>query len=288
MIHSQFRAASTYFFSVFRKNVRYWCYQEPFHEGFTDISDSAQWMEQTNGEIRTKKLRHPELERPYFYEYTFCSDFVKGAFDSSFSFELYHLNKFERAGNLYTYINGLIERARGIPVFKFCRSIGRLSWLKENFNATHLGLVRDPQEQWASYKINSYFPLTVGKILDAPNAPKILSQIASIFYEFDEQVGRYYASIPYEERRDIFRFLNIWIWTKKNLEQYVDVLIDIDDFSLNKIYREKILLELNVFGVDGLSFDDCYLERRSFDREVSDYFMVAESYILEKLEVYLI
>jgi len=241
-------------------------------------------MKRGDHEIRAAELRHPDLNRPYFYEYTFCSDFVKKSFNGSFSFDLYHLGELDQCEKLRSYIVGLVERSEGIPVFKFCRSIGRLPWIRSNIDAVHLGLIRNPKDQWASYKINSYFHSTVKKILAAPQCPPTLLRLASQFDRFESRKELSSLSMSYEERHNIFHFMVIWVWTQKNLERYTDVLIDIDCLAKDSAYRESILSRLVAVGVSSLKFDDCRVESRVFSKEVSRYFEAAQLFILDGID----
>ncbi len=68
-IHSLFRTGSTYLFHVFRRCVgHYWCYQEPLHEVIRYAATAPEHLLQLNAESGSR-LRHPVLERPYFWEF---------------------------------------------------------------------------------------------------------------------------------------------------------------------------------------------------------------------------
>ena len=70
-IHSLFRTGSTYLWNLFRKNNKYICYYEPFHQYLLDVNTK-------NIDIilsrKHKEMHHPELDKYYWYEFT---EFVK-------------------------------------------------------------------------------------------------------------------------------------------------------------------------------------------------------------------
>lgn len=290
MIHSLFRAGSTYIFNVFRRsNAGYWCYQEPLHEVFADHSPEAQWREQTTGESRTSELRHPSLDRPYFWEFAQCADFVESHYKKEFAFETFFLGRNDDGqSDLRSYIEGLSERAAGQPVFQFCRSMGRMAWFRQQFDAIHLHLWRNPWDQWWSYKINNYFDNTLAQIFSAENMPKVLIDIfdkikiktsQDVDNNFD--TGRIFNRIPLivDPERSYLLFYALWAWGLLESRFLANEQINIDSLSTSAEYRRKMEQRLGDFGVAGLDFGDANVPQMSFGDSDREFFLQIEDVV---------
>lgn len=294
MIHSLFRAGSTYIFNVFRRtNAGYWCYQEPLHEVFADHSPEAQWREETTGESRTSELRHPPLDRPYFWEFTQCADIIESRYKKEFAFETYFLGQNDDAqSDLRSYIEGLAERAAGRPVYQFCRSIGRMAWFRQQFDAIHLHLWRNPWDQWWSYKINHYFDNTVAQIYSAENLPQVLinirNQIKSEVPQYaanNFDTNRVFDNIPLivNPEQSYLLFYALWAWGLLESRSVANEQINIDSLSTSPEYRRKLVQRFDDLGVPGLDFEDANVSQILFGDDDREFFGQIEDVVHKQM-----
>ncbi len=103
------------------------------------------------------KSRHPDDQRPYFEEFApLLSSRTSGAagYRPDFAYESFFMAPDDEFVELRDYIESLLRLARTsgkVPVIKFCRSLGRLGWMRQNFpDAAHIFVMRDPCSQWLS------------------------------------------------------------------------------------------------------------------------------------------
>lgn len=275
MIHSLFRSGSTYIFNVFRQSsAGYCCYQEPLHEVFADHSPEAPWRAESSSEPRTSELRHPSLDRPYFWEFTRCADLVESRYRKEFAFDTFFLGQNDDLrSELRSYIEGLGERATGRPVYQFCRSIGRMAWLRQQFDAVHLHLWRNPWDQWWSYKVDRYFDDTLVQIYSATNLPQLLSclrehPLASVFHysgreSDDYRLGRDVPLILDPEQSYLL-FYGLWAWGLLTSRSVAHEQINIDSLSTSPEYRKQLGERLVDLGVHELDFADANVSQMLF------------------------
>ncbi len=283
MIHSLFRSGSTYIFNVFRRSsAGYWCYQEPLHEVFADHSQEAPWRAQSSGGPRTSELRHPSLDRPYFWEFTHCADFIQSRYRKEFAFDTFFLNQHDDVlSDLRSYIEGLAERATGRPVYQFCRSIGRMAWLRQQFDAVHLHLWRNPWDQWWSYKVDRYFDDTLVHIYSSANLPQLLSclrehSLATVFHysgreSDDYKLGRDVPLILDPEQSYLL-FYGLWAWSLLASRGVADEQINIDSLSTSPEYRKQLGERLVDLGVHELDFEDANVSQMLFGDDDRGFF----------------
>lgn len=71
-----------------------------------------------------------------------------------FAYQSFFMSRDEQFPELRQYIESLLQLARTngkTPVLKFCRSLGRVGWMRQNFpDAAHIFVMRDPCSQWTS------------------------------------------------------------------------------------------------------------------------------------------
>ena len=86
-IHSLFRSGSTYFFNKFREfDENYQCYQEPFNEHLLNAKENPDKLLEVH-EDTSKVLRHPILNKPYFYEFHSIAKDVSKYLDESLCYK---------------------------------------------------------------------------------------------------------------------------------------------------------------------------------------------------------
>jgi hypothetical protein len=103
------------------------------------------------------KSRHPGDQRPYFEEFApLFSTHTPGVpgYRPGFAYETFFMAPDEELPELRHYIESLLQLVQTsgkIPVIKFCRSLGRVGWMRQNFpDAAHIFVMRDPRSQWLS------------------------------------------------------------------------------------------------------------------------------------------
>jgi hypothetical protein len=100
---------------------------------------------------------HPDRQRPYFEEFApLLSATERGVagYQSAFAIEEYFAGSGAALPELAAYLESLVRLARSAgktPVLKFCRSLGRVGWMRAAFPAAiHAVVVRSPWDQWLS------------------------------------------------------------------------------------------------------------------------------------------
>ena len=137
--------------------------------------DRAGALLQSNAESGSR-LRHPVLERPYFWGST------NQGCDSSNLHEGIKLRWFFIGADhpsfprVTAYLQCLIDNARGTPVLECCRSFGRAVALHRVFaeRIFTFGAIRGTN---ASPTIDYYFETTLHLILQATDLPPVLQSI---------------------------------------------------------------------------------------------------------------
>ncbi|WP_233836462.1 hypothetical protein [Paraburkholderia sp. ZP32-5] len=152
-LHTGYRTAGTWLWSCFRALDGVLAYYEPLHEMLASI-DAATLASSTSNSWRSG---HPRLDAPYFAEF---ADLIESGgrgiagFDAAFSIDRFADAKPEHAAGIEQYLRMLIARAserQRVPVFKFCRSLGRLAWFRETFpDVVHVVVAKSPLLQWQS------------------------------------------------------------------------------------------------------------------------------------------
>lgn len=273
-IHSLFRSGSTYLFNVFRRSGEgYWCYQEPEHELLVLLDENAELLLETHQDS-SKSLRHPEMEKPYFWEFYTIRDSLRGLFDRSFSYgDFFCPLPPGLPESQVRYIGSLISNADGRPVLQCCRSSGRVRAIKQAFSGIHIHLWREPRSQWWSYKINDYFDAATQLIYDAHQLPAVLQEVRRIcgvksYYNYDikaqiELAGRNFLSVE----KNYFLFYSLWLYSYLEIERQSDVSIDLIRLARDKRYRGDALERLEKMGIDGMDLSDCSIPAISFSGE---------------------
>lgn len=282
-IHSLFRAGSTYLFNVFRRSERnYWCYQEPENEFLSHLNDDADELLKM-GNDTVCGLRHPALNRPYFWEFYQVKDDLSGLFRKSFSYDDFFV---EASSGLpedqSRYFGLLISTAKGLPVFQFCRSAGRIGAIKRTFGGGHIHLWREPCNQWWSFKVNNYFDPAVQLIYNAHGLPPVLEEarrrcgIVEFHSDDIEEEFEHARRHPLGASTNYFVFYALWLYAYLEGEKYADITISIDRLSTDEVYRDAILQSLTLLGIDGLYFSDCSVPRAIFTEDEGEFFTKIE------------
>jgi hypothetical protein len=168
-LHTGYRTAGTWLWSCFRKLDTVTGYYEPLHEMLATI-DTAKLVSSTADSWHSG---HPSLDMPYFQEFAHLlepdgrADRAAGltadatglsvgipGYERRFAIDRFDGKVPDGAEHMAEYLRGLIRAAHQqgrVPVFKFCRSLGRLRWFRAAFpEAAHIVVEKNPISQWQS------------------------------------------------------------------------------------------------------------------------------------------
>lgn len=260
-IHSLFRSGSTYLFNVFRRSsAGYWCYQEPIHEMALFAKDDPDCLISFT-QAHTELLRHPSLDRPYFFELHETIDYWRESLTKEIIYDDYFGKHAE--DDRAAYLRALIAGARGRPVIQECRTASRVQAIRQDIGGVHLCLWRNPWDQWWSYKVTDYFDTANQLILNAPDYSEVVTSLKQEIHFTDfhhKNIREEFAH--FNERRlsaenSYLVFYTLWCLGLLEGMSHADMLINIDTLSDSQNYRKTVLHHLTELGVGGISFADC-------------------------------
>lgn len=278
-IHSLFRSGSTYLFNSFRRSsFDYWCYQEPLNEMLLHLNADAERLLEMS-EVTAKSLRHPAMSRPYYWEYYQVRSELEGLIEKSFCYDDFFINEGESLPESQVrYFMSLISNAKGRPLLQFCRSLGRINGLKNEFGGVHIHLWRNPRSQWWSFKIINYFDNVIQLIYKARNLPPVLMEIKSLCeinnYHNDDIENEILNAKrhPLNPRAGYMAFYALWLFSYIEGEKHSNITINIDSLSLDKIYRENKIRELSQLNINEIDFTDCVIPQLYFTDKEQEFY----------------
>jgi hypothetical protein len=224
---------------------------------------------------------HRGVDRPYFEEFRpllrpgrsgvrgYRSRFATGDFFAGPDAELPELDE---------YLRSLLHAARergDQPVLKFCRSLGRIGWMRRHFpDAIHVVVMRDPFAQFASSLRqfvrdgNGYF-LAMPLLLLAMNRdlPLVLRCTRHLGVELPHRPPSWLeARIDSASCEEYLRdgtpaswyrgFLAFWVATVAVIPQTVDLIIDGDALAHSRTYQSRRAVDLARLTGRMVDFDD--------------------------------
>lgn len=287
-IHSLFRAGSTYFFNVFRRNKRYWCYKEPLHE-FVFLQRNNPLNLTKNQEFEKMKfLRHPNLEQPYFSElikiWPKWKDFILE--------ENIYANYFKSKNLNFDYWKILIKESKGIPVIQECRTSCRIGVIKKELGGLHIYLYRNPWDQWESHKIDPYFDIANQMMINGKQSPKMVSDfLKAINLKTCKDFNlinnfQFYKKKPLNEKNSYMIFYLLWCLSLKEAVCHADIFLNVDKLTASASYRNHIYTKLNKYNVKEITFEDCRMPKKIYSEEKKIFFNSLEdiihSYLLKE------
>jgi len=271
-LHSGFRSGSTWFWHRFRETRGTQAYYEPFHEKLAQLSLAA--LSEFGPQHWSS--RHPDLAAPYFAEYRGVLRPEGGVrlYETRFAAAAYYDSGPDEAQA--RYVCGLAEHAREagkVPVFGFCRSLGRVPWFAALGAGVNITTWRNPWDQWVSCRDQAvkqqnwyflfrfvlfasfgrrhprYAPFFDG--LDLPPAPASIAaaDLSALLAYFDA------ASLEM-----LFRiFLRVYMLDMLIALHHADHVVDLDALRDSE-HRHAVTTALRrVTGLPDLSFEDCAL-----------------------------
>jgi hypothetical protein len=285
-VHSLFRSGSTYLFEVFRRSpAGYWCYQEPLNEYLRHAADAPDRLL----EISTRDgalLRHPTLEKPYFWEFYQVRDAIAPLFRKRLSYDGFFATPDSSSfRDLVSYLRALIDSARGRPFFQCCRTTGRSAALREALAGTHIHLWRNPHDQWWSYQVGDYFNATTQRIFNAADLPPPLVAIKAScgiadFHDDDIEIELARdRNHRLAARDDYVSFYALWLYSMIACERTADLSLNIDALTTSAAYRQRVLDTLARIGIRDLDFSDCSIARAPFGAAELAFFAETEDQV---------
>jgi hypothetical protein len=253
-LHTGWRSAGTWVWSRLRELDSVTGFYEPLSNVLADLS-----LADVSASRPTLTSGHPPLAAPYFDEYRpFLQDGARGVagYRRRFSLDRFASVPDAEFPALRAYLSNLCERTveQGrVPVFKFCRSSGRLPWLKEAFpHAMHVGVLRNPASQFASGWLlsqqwsNPFFVAAPFRVLGLNQTDPLVRQaidmcgvslppVASMSDDAYAMACEQYARTA--EGNNAYRaFIALWILGALRMVQGVDLLVDIDRLGQSRDY----------------------------------------------------
>jgi len=245
-LHAGWRTAGTWLWSRFRALDSVNAFYEPLSSLVGELAPDD------IPSIRpTYNSGHPPLSSAYYEEYRpFLQPAARGVrgYRKSFAIDRFGERPDEDFAALQTYLNDLCETSAGqgkLAVLKFCRSLGRMPWLKEAFpDVMHVGILRNPASQFASGWLlrqqwrNAFFVAAPFRVLGfQQNEPVVrqviaecgvkLPPVAPTSYDAYAAACDHYAQTV--EGSDAYRaFVALWILGVWRMLTSADLVVDTD------------------------------------------------------------
>ncbi|CAB3773473.1 hypothetical protein [Paraburkholderia humisilvae] len=273
-LHTGWRSAGTWVWSRFRALDPVTAFYEPLSNVIGDLklADLAALKPTFNS-------GHPALNTPYFAEYrSFMREGTRGVpgYRRRFSTDRFGDAPDAEFPALHAYLQDLTARtlaAGKMPVFKFCRSSGRLPWLKRVFPAAlHVAVVRNPASQFASGWLlqqewrNAFFvaaPLRVlGLNRHEPIVKAVLEACEVRLPEDAPPSDDAYATICEQYARTIegtqaYRaFIALWALCALRMANAADIVLDIDRLGNEPAYAAESAAQFAARSGVAPRFDD--------------------------------
>jgi hypothetical protein len=273
-IHAWWRSGSTYVWSKLRENESCRCYFEPLNPTIADLRLTT--IARLPDIDDTRNLRHPTLKTHYFAEY---ADLLRSGglgYSPDLAYDRYLLRIGQPDEQLRNYLTELISSASAAnrrAVLCFCRSQMRSAWMKETLGGVHVAQIRNPADQWISFKsyqleIRPNFPVDMTII-----ALRLRQLYPNAFVHIEEferfaQLLSKRALIPmnviaqhfipqFVRQRDCLDvFLVIWIASALPAIACCDFVLDIDLLSTKPDYRSAAEQWFASTGCQ-IDFSDC-------------------------------
>jgi hypothetical protein len=253
-LHAGWRSAGTWVWSRFRALQTVTAFYEPLHPILADLRAAdipALEPTWTSG--------HPKLTAPYFTEYRpFIRDDLHGVagYRKSFSADRFGPVADAAFSTLQAYLKSLHDQTRKqgkIPVFKFCRSLGRLPWLKDAFpEVMHAVVLRNPASQFASGWLlhqqwsNPFFVAAPFRILGLNQNEPIVKEVIEVcgvrlppapVTSIDEYAAACEQFVRTVDGDNAYRaFLAVWMLSAMRSADEADLLVDVDRLGQSPEY----------------------------------------------------
>jgi hypothetical protein len=291
-IHAWWRSGSTYVWSKLREIKSCCCYFEPLNPSIAEFTLSS--VEKSPNVNDARNLRHPTLKTHYFAEYAELLRSARLSYSPDLAYDRYLLLPSQPDERLHNYIEGLISSAFAggrRAILCFCRSQMRSAWIKQTFSGHHVAQIRNPADQWASFKsyqseIRPNFPLDMTTIALKlrhlyPTAFAHIEDFELFAQQLSKRpsvpmnvIGHYFIPQFIRQRDCLDIFLVIWVASALQAIAYCDFILDIDMLSTDLEYRNTVSNWFDSVGCS-INFSDCSSPTAAepnptFDRAVED------------------
>jgi len=283
-IHSLFRSGSTYFFNVFRRSpAGYFCLQESLHPVVFFHRDNPQGLLKFHTSTY-EIMRHPNLDKPVFYEVASVYSAWKEKITYSAIFDGYFGS--DQADNGVGFFQAILDEKKDSKlVFEECRTSGRIGLLREKLGGFHFYLWRNPWDQWWSYKTIDHLDYQNREIIKAPNTLKSVARLRSqlSFQEsYTDDVLQVQDGVL-TAKESYLTFYLLWCLGLHEGVKHAHLLINIDKLTESDAYREQILARLAEHGIGGVDFSDCQIPQGNYFDEDIKFFTPLENQVHEWL-----
>lgn len=255
-LHCSWRCAGTWLWSLYRAHPRVTGFYEPLNESLASVA--APILHQLRPAAWDSG--HPDAERPYFEEYApLLSATIRGAagYRVRFAYEEYFSAPDAELPELAAYLRTLVELARERTTFaalKFCRSSGRVGWMRRTFpDAAHVVVLRNPWSQWLSGlrsyldHENPYFVAVPFVVLTLhPEHPQLAAARDALKVRLaplnaaglEARYRACCAAVRVVPRAVLYRaFLALWLASAAEAIAHADAVVDSDHLCASPAYR---------------------------------------------------
>ena len=257
-LHTGWRSAGTWVWSRLRELERVAGFYEPLSNVLADLK-----LADIAASRPTLTSGHPPLAAPYFDEYRpFLRADARGVagYDRRFSIDRFAREPDAAFFSMQVYLRALSEHAIGqgrVPVFKFCRTGGRLPWLKRAFaEALHVGVLRNPASQFASGWLlrqqwsNAFFVAAPFRVLGLNQMDPLVREAVGVcgvrLPPAPPTPDDAYAAACEQFARTVdsdnaYRaFIALWILCALRMGEGVDLLVDMERLGESREYASGL------------------------------------------------
>lgn len=270
-VHSLFRSASTYFFQKFRSIDSFCCYQEPFNESLAALNFPWRHYRLLESPTATTELRHPLLDRPYFYEFWASRQHLRGLYHRAFAYDQYFVKDAQLPAQQQAWISALLEHAAARPMLQLSRSSGRVAALRRLYGGRHVQLWREPRVQWWSYKAADYFDSVTRRIYRSTNLPETLLTVYRM-----AGTGRLRAR-HLRPRGNYLLFYGLWLDAWLRLRANCELSINVDRIALDPAENAGCSRQLSELAGHPISLSDVRASGMVLTADEEPFYTEAES-----------
>lgn len=255
-IHSLFRSGSTYFFEAIRKgSPNHACYQEALHEIVLANEDNPQALILDRNNADDKIFRHPPISSPYYSELVRAWPAWRGHLDRDHIFKHYFRTWGQSCGHEYWL--KIASSSHKPAVFEETRTTGKIGAIKSHLRECFcVYLLRNPWDQWFSYKCHPYFDATILAIINSearPTACHYLAQLLGVEQpeglDVFEEIS-FYQDHPLPPAESYKAFYLVWTLSLLEALEHADLIVQMDRLNVSSNYRAEVCRSLQEQGIE--------------------------------------
>lgn len=214
-------------------------------------------------------MRHPRLDRGYFDEYPLRPTGGVEHYQRAFALRQWFLVEDDDNRALERYFQHLRAHAasrRKRPVFQLCRSSGRIGWFVRHLPGVHAYILRDPRNQWTSYKrMNSIWSANLGAFIATVQPCQYSAALMQIVNrQANDRVLRAADRVRYYTRcmtllgaeKQYFCFYYLWLFGLLNAMKHCQFILDMDLMSASPEFQTVAAAFFADRGAE-VDFTDC-------------------------------